>query len=654
MLLNNNKVAMIFFISSMLIMALTCTLQSSFAIHEGFQEDIRITPEGNVEGTDKIIQNGNLYTLREDIAGDTKAGMIFISIEKDYVTFDGTGHTIQGTGSGTALSAWGRKDLTIKNTRIVNFGTGIEIRSTDFDVNSTGSNNQIVDNYFETLYWGISINTNDGFVAGNTFHSKNTKYGILMESNKTHIANNKFVNGGLVIYKPGIGNSFSGNTINGKPLVCLSGQSNQVIDNANQVILINCRKMIIQNINDIGLRQPIQLFETTNTKITNCQPHMALTDSHSNTIIDNQLTEEGSSIDYYTAAIKLTSSNNNTIIQNQIQATNCFGTSLIGSSYNHINKNQINVTGPAKAAIRLETTSTSKCEKNYIYENNLSSQENGIQITTSSKNNYFFKNKIENCKNAIALSSGHNNTFTGNNISGSTQYAVYISASEYNSFNLNNFVDNIKQAYENHQMYWFGYQNDTYYTAYNKWDNDEKGNYWSDYTGQDNNGDGVGETPYHVYENYSDNYPLTKPYEISKIYIAFEKWVPTDNHTTPSNDQVQITIISPENKAYNTSNIPLEFILSQSTNWTGYSLDGKTNSTIDGNITLNILESGTHNIIIYGNTTQGNQIKSQIVTFTISLTKAPESFPTIPVIGVTTTAIIVGAALVLYFKKYKS
>lgn len=53
-----------------------------------------------------------------------------------------------------------------------------------------------------------------------------------------------------------------------------------------------------------------------------------------------------------------------------------------------------------------------------------------------------------------------------------------------------------------------------YNTTTNRWDNGypSGGNHWSDYTGADINGDGIGDTPYIVDANNTDHYPLMTPY----------------------------------------------------------------------------------------------------------------------------------------------
>ena len=81
-----------------------------------------------------------------------------------------------------------------------------------------------------------------------------------------------------------------------------------------------------------------------------------------------------------------------------------------------------------------------------------------------------------------------------------------------------------------------------------------------------------------------------------------------------------IFILSPENKTYDRSVIPLTFTTSENLSWSSYSLDASTNVTIMGNTTLPSLPDGTHSIIIFANDTVGNMGKSDTVTFTIDTT----------------------------------
>ncbi|MDR2707160.1 MAG: hypothetical protein LBB87_00210 [Nitrososphaerota archaeon] len=177
---------------SVLILLSGFVLVSSYAvdIEEYLPRGIvRITPEGDVEGTDRLSRNGNVYTLMSDMVY-SDVGSNFISIECDGVIFDGNEKTLRGANNGIAIVIYG-SDITVKNTRIVNFGTGIEV-----GIHTEASNNRIVDNYFETRWWCISLRGDKQFVSGNTFNANNGN-AIEFWTRDTTFVDNAFVNCGL-------------------------------------------------------------------------------------------------------------------------------------------------------------------------------------------------------------------------------------------------------------------------------------------------------------------------------------------------------------------------------------------------------------------------------------------------------------------------
>ena len=108
-----------------------------------------------------------------------------------------------------------------------------------------------------------------------------------------------------------------------------------------------------------------------------------------------------------------------------------------------------------------------------------------------------------------------------------------------------------------------------------------------------------------------------------------------------------ISILSPENKTYDTTDIPLTFALNEPASWMAYSLDGQTSVTIAGNVTLSVLPEGSHSVIVYAKDTAGNAGASEIIYFNI----AP--FPITLIVAVIVIIVIVGAALLIYFTKAK-
>jgi len=144
------------------------------------------------------------------------------------------------------------------------------------------------------------------------------------------------------------------------------------------------------------------------------------------------------------------------------------------------------------------------------------------------------------------------------------------------------------------------------------------------------------------------------------IYDVNERYTPVWYGTPdPSYDATppEITLISPENKTYYNTSVPLEFSVNEQVFWICYKLDNENNTEITGNTTLTGLTDGVHNVTVYADDSVGNVGASQTIHFTIAPEQQQqdtEPFPTVPVAAVSTTsAIVVSAGLIVYFKKHR-
>jgi len=95
----------------------------------------------------------------------------------------------------------------------------------------------------------------------------------------------------------------------------------------------------------------------------------------------------------------------------------------------------------------------------------------------------------------LSLLFSHNNTIIANMMK-DNERGLFLGDSNNNRIYYNNFINNTEQAEA--------------MVSWNTLDNGVEGNYWSDYEGEDLNGDGIGDVPYMVDEDNQDNYPLMK------------------------------------------------------------------------------------------------------------------------------------------------
>ena len=133
-----------------------------------------------------------------------------------------------------------------------------------------------------------------------------------------------------------------------------------------------------------------------------------------------------------------------------------------------------------------------------IARNKVMNNEGGGIYLTNSFNFSVEENTVTfNLWYGIRLTNSDNCTITENVIADNRGNGIHMVLSNNNVVYHNNFVNNTKQAYIDGNMH-------------NVWDDGypSGGNYWSDYAGEDANGDGIGDTPYIIDENNVDRYPF--------------------------------------------------------------------------------------------------------------------------------------------------
>jgi parallel beta-helix repeat protein len=221
------------------------------------------------------------------------------------------------------------------------------------------------------------------------------------------------------------------------------------------------------------------------------------------------------------------SCNNNTISGNTVSNNDQDGIFLQRSSYNTVTSN---IALNNYCGIRLLSSSSS----NTISDNTASNNGwCGICMSWSSNDNTVTSNIVLNNNYGLHLDSSSSNTISGNTAS-SNGYGIRLYSSSNNNHIHNNYFNNTNNAYDDGSNIW----NITKISGPNiiggSW---QGGNYWSDYVGEDTNGDGLGDTllPYNASGGITtggDWHPLVQ--EPSPCFIA------TAAYGTPLHEDIDV------------------------------------------------------------------------------------------------------------------
>jgi len=278
---------------------------------------------------------------------------------------------------------------------------------------------------------------------------------MIWDSQDNVVRDNTFLSCGFQWYGS-YDNVIEENTVNGKPLIYLIGQSDIVVDDAGQVILIYCSDLIVQdleitnipkgvellashnciitNITCINSGYGIELESSKNSKVTNNllinNDHgIFIDDGSTSTVVSNNIVQESLYIGIYSNAAQIT------IERNQVFDNNRgIMTGGIFALQNTIISN--NVTNNWNGILLNSILTT-------VTQNAITGNVNGIQVCGSSDLNRIISNDISNNEWGINITyepesrRSNGNWILKNNFIGNNQHACFDSS--YKNHWLRNF-----------------------------------------------------------------------------------------------------------------------------------------------------------------------------------------------------------------------
>ena len=217
--------------------------------------------------------------------------------------------------------------------------------------------------------------------------------------------------------------------------------------------------------------------------------------------------------------IFLNCSNNNELKSNSTLGNACRGIFLGSSSNNTITNNDASSNG---------------WDGIFLW---LSSHNNDVTNNTASNNGY---------SGIVLYESPTGNAVTKNHISANKDNGIYLRDSSNNAIYQNDLTNNAKNAYFDNSANTWNSPTEIIYTYNGNACTNYLGNYWSDYSGSDTDGDGVGDIPYPI-DSDDDNYPLTEPFENYDI----DTTPPTVSGITPEDSATNVEINTVITAAFN-------------------------------------------------------------------------------------------------------
>jgi parallel beta-helix repeat protein len=444
--------------------------------------------------------------------------------------------------------------ITMENLNLANNGQGAILIST--------TNSQVTKN-------NVS-NNNKGFVIydsqNNSFtwnSISNNTFGIVAYSRPNVFRNNRLNNNtNDVNFEDRFIDEFDySNIVDGKSICYWIWQHDKAVPvDVGYVVLLSCSNITVQNLNITNRRQAMVLVGLTDSVITR-----------------NSITNNG-------AGLIVRSSSNNKILGNLV-ANNSDGVYMEASRSNEVSGNRVIFNANFGIALN-------DCSGNAIAGNYVAHSKNGFTLNRGGNNTVSENSMLYTRERGVHIGESVDNVITGNNIAWSNGWALTITGSVGNNkIHHNDFINNAGgdpyQAYPGS-------------STPNLWDDGHEGNFWSDYQNKHPLARavvalGIWDTPVALNAINNDRYPLI----------------------TPVNLKYQLSVLQPSVRSYNVSSVPLVFFVTAPVSWMGYSLDGKANVTVNGDVNLTNLSVGMHSVTAYAGDHEGAVCASETIRFEV-------------------------------------
>jgi parallel beta-helix repeat protein len=465
-----------------------------------------IHEDGSVTGTNKILQNDNIYTLTGDISITGEFKYSALQILKDGITIDGAHFSITTDGScHKGITMLEIERVTIKNLYINNFREGIRI--------DDSSNNRIINNII------TGYNGSDSHVFPNGMYISRSKNNFIASN---IITQNE--NCGILIQAGSSGNSLIGNTVSENNIgIDISYNGNNILRN-NQ--MKNNRQNFQLSYNTYD--QFLQDIDSSNT--IDEKPIIYWVNEHDKTVPTDasfvglgnctKITIRNLQFNHTYDSITMINTDNSVIDNNNIEQC---GTGILIKKCQNVTVTRNNITGNIRSGIEVVSS-----ENIFITENSINQCINGIS-TSALTDSTIAKNVITNCNPGMDFDVSRNNIVSNNLFEGNIM-GIILAVSFQNIFVENTFIKNTEGAFRisdasDNSIYHNNFIENTPYGSQivtgtskgNIWDNGFEGNYWSNYQTKYSNasmtiGKRVWTTWYELNSDNIDHYPLVVPF----------------------------------------------------------------------------------------------------------------------------------------------